>query len=111
LVSTFSQFDWAVGVWYPKASALAGDATEAIGPPKWGGMGSDGFQGVGPAADLAIASSGEGYVLDAGTYHRVDAQAVIKDISQSSFAGAHSDIAHPEVAWLIVSAAAAPASD
>jgi hypothetical protein len=31
---------------------------------------------------------------------------VICDVAQSAFAGAHSDIRHPEVAWLIASAAA-----
>jgi hypothetical protein len=30
---------------------------------------------------------------------------VIADIQQSAFSGAHSDIRHPEVAWLVASAA------
>ena len=49
-------------------------------------------------------------VAVASTNHRADANAVIRDTSQSSFAGAHSDIRHPEVAELIVAAATAGAA-
>lgn len=106
LVATFSHSDWAVGVWYPKASFLAGDFVQAETAPKWGGMGSDGFQSSNPQADVTVGSNGTHYTLVAGTFHRADANAYIADTSQSAFAGAHSDIVHPEIAWLAACAAA-----
>lgn len=54
LVATFSVYDWAVGVWYPKASFLAGQNVSAAGPGPWGGMGADGFQPSGVAATVSI---------------------------------------------------------
>ncbi len=105
LLSTFSKSDWAVGVWYPKASFLAGDFVQAQEVPKWGGMGSDGFQSSSPAADLTVGPSGTPYHLAPGTFHRVDANTCIADTAQSAFAGAHCDIVHPEIAWLAACAA------
>jgi hypothetical protein len=109
LVATFSEHDWAVGRWYPQASFLARQYTEAISdedePDQWGGMGADGFQGVSPASNLSLQPVGEAYLLDAGSFYRVDASAVIADTSQSLFSGAHSDIRHPQIAWLAAAAA------
>jgi hypothetical protein len=108
LVATFSEYDWAVGRWYPKASFLAQQNAEAAAYPasQWGGMGSDGYQGVAPASSLDLAEAGKTYALTPGTFYRIDGSAVIADISQSAFSGAHSDICHPQIAWLIASAAA-----
>ncbi len=111
LVATFSQYDYAVGIWYPKASFLAQEDAEAAGDPasQWGGMGADGFQGVSPAGSLVMLQPGTAYSLAPGSFYRVDGSAVIANTTQSSFSGAHSDIRHPPVAWLAVSAAAAHA--
>jgi hypothetical protein len=49
-------------------------------------------------------------VFAAGEFHRADGNFVISDTSQSSFAGAHSDIQKPEVAAFIVAAARAGAA-
>ncbi|HEX8769055.1 MAG TPA: hypothetical protein VF714_11830 [Jatrophihabitans sp.] len=108
VLSTFSEHDWAVGIWYPKASFLADDmVTMAQTAPQWGGMGSDGAQWVpGPAEPTLLAASGTPYGLRAGQFYRFDSNAVIADTSLSPFAGAHSDIRHPQVAWLPVCAAA-----
>ena len=110
VLSTFSANDWAVGIWYPKASFLAGDDTSAVGngrPSRWGGMGADGAQNVpGPAQPTLIADSGTHYGLKAGQYYRIDSKAIIADTTQSAFSGAHSDILHPQVAWLPLCAAA-----
>ncbi len=109
LVATFSVNDWAVGRWYPRASFLAQQDAEAAANPasQWGGMGSDGFQGVSPAGSLDLLPVGTAYSLTPGSFYRVDGSAVIANTAQSSFSGAHSDIRHPPVAWLAVSAAAA----
>jgi hypothetical protein len=108
LVATFSEYDWAVGRWYPRASALAQEDVESAETlSRWGGMGADGFQGVEPGTALTLLPEGRPYALTPASFYRVDGAGVIRDISQSSFSGAHSDIEHAEVAWLVVSAAAA----
>lgn len=112
LVATFSEHDWAVGRWYPQASFLArvdNEAADAGQPDQWGGMGSDGFQGVSPSASVDLLPAGEAYSLEVGSFYRVNGSAVIADTAQSLFSGAHSDIRHPQVAWLATAAAAAGA--
>ncbi|MEV8507032.1 hypothetical protein AB0368_19780 [Actinoplanes sp. NPDC051475] len=106
LTATFSPHDWAVGRWYPKASFLAReDAAAAVDPAmQWGGMGAHGFQGATPAQTRTLLPAGSAYALAPGTFYAVDASQIIADTGQSSFSGAHSDIVHPEVAWLIAAA-------
>ena len=108
LVATFSGFDWAVGVWYPRASFLAGSNTAAAaGPSRWGGMGSDGFQPGAVAATVPMPAQGDpGYQFTPKAFYRIDANKVINNVKLSSFAGAHSDIEKAPVAELIVAAAA-----
>jgi hypothetical protein len=104
LCATFTSADWAVGNWYPKASFLAQqDNQDSEGANRWGGMGADGYRGV-TARDLSLPLTGR-ETFAPGEFHRADANFVINDTSQSSFAGAHSDIQKPEVAALIVAAA------
>jgi hypothetical protein len=109
LVATFTALDWAVCRWYPKASFLAQQDTEAEVADRWGGMGSDGFQAVGAASLRMPAAGGTDYGLAAGSFYGVDAVDVINDVQGQPFAGAHSDIRKLPVAQLIVSAAAAHA--
>jgi len=106
LVATFSEYDWAVGTWYPKASFLAGDYTESKTGAKWGGMGSDGFQASNPQADIIVTDDQTQYLIVNNTFHRADCNSVITNTSQSAFAGAHSDIIHPAIATLAACAAA-----
>jgi hypothetical protein len=106
LVATFSEHDWAVCNWYPKASFLARQDTSANNPAsRWGGMGADGYQAVNPAEDLDLQEDGDEYALTSGTFYRINGAQFINNTSLSVFAGAHSDIVKPEVAWLVVSAA------
>ena len=108
LVATFTVFDWAVGVWYPKASFLAQQDTEAVVAGRWGGMGADGYQAVSPSENREMtASGGMDYGFTAGTFYRVNAAQVINKTDGQPFAGAHSDIRKPAVAELAVGAAAA----
>jgi hypothetical protein len=110
LVATHTVYDWAVGVWYPKASFLAQQDTEAAVADRWGGMGADGFQAVKPAVDKSMpAQGGTGYGFAPGTFYRVDAASVINDTAGEPFSGAHSDIRKVPVAQLAVAAAAAHA--
>jgi hypothetical protein len=109
LVATFSSYDWAVGIWYPRASFLAGQNLAAAGvPDRWGGMGADGFQPAAAAQDLAMpAEGGLAYGFTPGTFYRVNAASVINNTAGEPFSGAHSDIQKMPIAQLIVAAAAA----
>ena len=108
LVATHTVYDWAVGVWYPKASFLAQQDTEAVVADRWGGMGSDGFQAVKPAEDRDMpAQGGTNYGLTPGTFYRINAANVINNTDGEPFSGAHSDIRKVPVAQLAAAAAAA----
>ena len=110
LAATHTVYDWAVGVWYPKASFLAHQDAAAAVADRWGGMGSDGFQAVKPAEDRAMpAQGGTSYDLAPGTFYRIDAASVINDTKNEPFSGAHSDIKKLPVAQLAAAAAAAHA--
>jgi hypothetical protein len=110
LVATHTVYDWAVGVWYPKASFLAQQDTEAVVADRWGGMGADGYQAVKPAEDTAMPSQGgTSYGFAPGIFYRVDAASVINNTAGEPFAGAHSDIRKSQVAQLAAAAAAAHA--
>ncbi|QHG85252.1 hypothetical protein D1O33_24595 (plasmid) [Rhodococcus rhodochrous] len=110
LVATFSVHDWAVGRWYPKASFLSRQDTQAGVAGRWDGLGADGYQAVSPAADrIMSATGGLDYQFASGTFYRVNAVEVINNVEGQPFAGAHSDIRKPALAQLAVAAAAAHA--
>ena len=112
LVATYSVFDYAVGRWYPKASFLAHEDTEAVDQTsRWDGMGADGFQAVAPLKRLSLlADQPTTFAFDPGTFYRVDCGWVINDVTQSAFSGAHSDIRKAPVAQLAAATAGAGAS-
>ena len=96
LLTTRSGFDTAVGKYYPMGAGIAGQKTLAE-LPKYGGVGSFGLQGLAALADdRPIGSSSEDYGFVAGRVYNLDAASVIRNGDGAS--GAHSDIAHPEVA-------------
>ncbi|MBL1086595.1 hypothetical protein JK359_32345 [Streptomyces actinomycinicus] len=110
LVATFSVFDWAVGVWYPKASFMSRQDTMARAAGRWGGMGADGYQAVNPLEDRVMSADGNtNYGFAPGTFYRVNAAGVINNVEGQPFAGAHSDIRKRPVAELAVHAATAHA--
>jgi hypothetical protein len=104
LVSTFSALDRAVGTWYPNASLVARQDNQGDNDFlfRWGGVGHDGFQQDG-VVQVDIAAAGSPYGFQSGTFYRVKSDGVIKK-SLSAFSGAHCDIRHPEVAWVLASA-------
>lgn len=96
LVTTRSLHDTAVGKFYPMGAGIAGHKTLAE-LPKYGGVGTFGLQGLGDMAhDRQIGSHNERYDFVEGRVYNLDAKDVIKNGEGAS--GAHSDIAHPEVA-------------
>jgi hypothetical protein len=106
LLCTFSAADRAVGWWYPAASMLAHQDTEAAADLtyQWGGMGHDGYQQPPPGGNgIPLAVQGTEYGFQPGQFYLLDSNAVIK-ADQSQFSGAHSDIQHPEVVWPVVDA-------
>lgn len=116
LVCCFSVHDSAVGTLYPLSSFSS--RSDASGRDdlmfRWGAMGHDGAQAVGAGRD-DIRPVGSGYAFAPGRFLNVDASEVVR--TGRPLAGAHSDIFHPALAWVAMSAAglagaatAAPAS-
>jgi hypothetical protein len=108
LLATFSSKDRAVGWWYPNASRLAWQDSQALVNPnfRWGGMGNDGYQQE-AAQVLGLGAKGSAYHFETSRFYRLDANEVIQH-GRSWFSGAHSDIDQPQLAWAAVSAAGLP---
>ena len=98
IVTTRSTRDTAVGKLYPlgakvKKQLVLGDDDL----PRYGGIGSFGVQGMGAlAADLPMGAATSSYGFKPGRVYNLEASKIIKNGDGAS--GAHSDIAHPEVA-------------
>ena len=105
LVACFSTHDGAIGTFYPLASLAAQE--DAAGAQdalfRWGGMGADGAQGVDAVLE-AIRPAGARYDFAPGTACNVDASEVVCHGNPPS--GAHSDIVHPELTWVVLAAGA-----
>ena len=102
----FSSHDSAVGTFYPLASVAAGeDSAAAHGALyRWGGMGADGAQnadavlhGIGPAGPDAAYEFSPDRILN------IDASEIVSRGGPPS--GAHSDIVHEELTWVVLAAA------
>jgi hypothetical protein len=107
VVTTRSEHDLAVGRWYPWAAGAARQVDLAAGDlPKYGAVGSFGAQGPGlDPVDLDLLGTGADYGFEPGKLYNLQAGRVIR--LGGGFSGAHSDIAHPEVAHAVWQAAGA----
>ncbi len=107
VITTRSRFDRAVGTYFPLAAKLGQELLLGDELPEYGGVGAFGIQGTATATthDLAVLSASAEYHFDAGHIYNVDASTVIRHGGWPS--GAHSDIAHPEIAHLFWQAAVA----
>jgi hypothetical protein len=106
LTVCFSTHDGAVGRLYPLASIASGDDSAAADDPlyRWGGMGADGAQGVDVALDgIQPAGRDATYRFSRDRVLNVDASEIVRAGGPPS--GAHSDIVHPELTWIVLSAA------
>lgn len=105
LVVCFSEHDDAVGRLYPLASLASGEDA-AAGQNRlyrWGGMGFDGAQGVSAALDqLQPAGPAASYRFENHKALNIDAAGVVRNGPPPS--GAHSDILHPELTWVVLAA-------
>ena len=107
IVTTRSSFDRAVGTYFPLAAQLGNDRLLGEELPEFGGVGTFGIQGTAAdmTHDLLVLNADDDYGFVAGQIYNVDASRVIRRGGGPS--GAHSDIAHPEIAHLFWQAALA----
>lgn len=110
IVTTRSTHDTAVGRLYPlgarvRKQLVLGDS----GYPEYGGIGTFGIQGVAGVVDMPMQKVGAAYAFRAGMIYNLEASGVIRNGGGAS--GAHSDIAHPEVAHAFWAAVLAGGDD
>ena len=109
IVTTRSQYDLAVGRFYPLGAGLRRqsllDPRVPAPFPRYGGLGAFGIQGVNDASTVPMLTATQAYDFRPGSLVNLEASAVIRE--GGGAAGAHSDIAHPEVAHAFWSAAMA----
>jgi hypothetical protein len=101
LTVCFSSHDGALSLFYPLASAAAGDATAGVQDPlaRFRAMGQLGAFNVVPQM---LGAVGAVYPFKTAQILNLDASDVVA--AGDSPSGAHSDIFHPELAWVVASA-------
>jgi len=99
MIITFTAKDKAVGLAYPIASRVARQIAAAMGDANdpYGGLGRNGAQKTPGVQTVTLGDVGSTYTFATRGIYNLDSNAVI---------GGHSDLAHPEVAYAIVSAVA-----
>lgn len=99
IIITFTAKDMAVGLAYPIASRVARQIAAAMGDANdpYGGLGRNGAQKTPGAQTVTLGKVGSAYTFTTRGIYNLDSNAII---------GGHSDLAHPEVAYAIVSAVA-----
>jgi hypothetical protein len=97
VITTLSEHDSAVGSLYPLAAGLKRQVDFAVALPKYGAIGAFGIQGLDDIAEgLTMGKKDHQYDFKAGRIYNLESSGVIRD--KALVVGAHSDIAHPEVA-------------
>jgi hypothetical protein len=101
-VTTQSEHDRAVGTMYPLAAGVARQVTFAPGElPKYGALGTFGVRGPDPdVVDMEMLPADGSYNIAQGKVYNLNSSQYICEM-QSLAAGAHSDLAHPEVAHAV----------
>ena len=102
VITTRSTHDAAVGRFYPLGARLKKQLVLGAEYPAYGGIGTFGIRGTQAVEDLVMQPSSQPYNLREGRIYNLDASGVICNGTGAS--GAHSDIAHPEVAHAFWSA-------
>nr|HET7858977.1 CHAT domain-containing protein [Caldimonas sp.] len=109
IVTTRSTHDTAVGRFYPLGAQIRRQLVLDDALPAYGGIGSFGIQGLAGVEDMPMRPATFRYAFKPATIYNLEASDVIKN--GSGVSGAHSDIAHPEVAhafWSAVLGAPVP---
>jgi hypothetical protein len=105
LTVCFSSHDGALGTFYPLASLTNQDDAAGLDDVlfRWGAMGADGAQGVGARlASIQPAGPAASYPFTAHQVLNVDAAEVVSRGGPP--VGAHNDIVHPELTWIVLAA-------
>lgn len=107
IVTTQSEHDRAVGFFYPLGARARNQQTLDLEYPAYGGLGTFGMRGTDGAltTDRPIQSAAFAYNFAAGRVYNIEASRIISN--GGGLSGAHSDIAHIEVAHLFWAAALA----
>jgi hypothetical protein len=105
IITTRSEYDTAVGKWYPLGAGAARQIDFAPGElPQYGGIGTFGIRGLATGVeDLQLLPAEAAYGFKPGTIYNLECSHIIRTGGGAS--GAHSDIAHPEVAHAVWEAA------
>jgi hypothetical protein len=103
IITTQSRHDSAVGVLYPAAVGLVGDADFDVQLPKYGAVGAFGIQGTSVATGRDMLDAGGEYGFERGKIYNLESSTFIAKGSGAS--GAHSDIDGPQVAHAMWQAA------
>ena len=104
-LACFSSHDLALGIFYPAGAMTVGDdAADLVDDvlSRWGAIGHDGAQAVG-AASTDLVAPGTPYSFVAGQFTNIDSSAIVCHGGPPS--GAHGDIFHPELGWVMLAAA------
>ena len=101
IITTQSEFDSAVGRWYPLAAGVAHQTNFAPGElPKYGALGAFGAQGPGiDLVDAFLLDADRDYGFVPGKVYNLEGSRFIR--RGSGFSGAHSDIDNPQVAHAV----------
>lgn len=103
ILTTRSKHDTAVAKFYPLGAGAKGQFLLGDDLPKYGGIGAFGIQGSADMVDMPIAACELPYDFSEGRIFNLEASNVI--CNGGGPAGAHNDIAHPEVAHAFWAAA------
>lgn len=107
MITTQSEYDTAVRKMYPLGAGIRQqivfDPTEL---PKYGGLGTFGARGPSlDIVDMKMLPVESAYNFEPGKIYNLESSDFISDMSNGGLGGAHSDIAKPEVAHAVWSAA------
>lgn len=102
IVTTQSEYDVAVGRWYPLAAGVAGQVAFAPGGlPRYGAVGAFGLRGLDTIThDGEIGPVDTAYDFELGRIYNLEGSRIIRE-SAGFFVGAHGDFARPEVAHAV----------
>lgn len=108
ILTTQSEFDFAVGRFYPLGAGVARQVSYAPeAPPKYGAVGEFGAHGPGiESREMEMLPTSGKYAFEPGKIYNLESSKFICDVSDGA-SGAHSDIAKPEVTHAVWLAACA----
>ena len=101
IITSQSEFDTAVGRFYPLGAGIRRQVSFAPGElPKYGGIGTFGIRGLGEnVVDLTMLPVSASYAFAPGKIYNIESSQYICDGGGAP--GAHNDIAKPEVAHAV----------